>query len=84
MGNDKGFSVFEIINVIKKITNKNIPFVIEKRREGDPAVLFASSEKAKKLLDWHPEFNLESMIRHAWEWHKKLSLKPFLLIKSWK
>lgn len=42
----------------------------EGRRAGDPAVLIASSEKAKNILGWKPEHaDLEEIIASAWKWH---------------
>lgn len=71
LGNGIGYSVKEIIETARKITNQPIPTKIEKRRTGDPAVLVASSEKAKKILNWTPRYNLETIIADAWRWHKK-------------
>lgn len=71
LGNGTGFTVKEIIEASKKVTNFDIPVVIDKRRAGDPAVLIASSEKAKKLLNWEPAYtNIENIIKTAWTWHK--------------
>lgn len=50
LGNGVGFSVKEVIETAKKVTGKEIKVVEENRRAGDPAVLIASSEKAKKVL----------------------------------
>ena len=42
------------------------------RRAGDPAQLIASSEKAKKILGWKPQYtNVEQVIGTAWTWHQK-------------
>lgn len=72
LGNGKGFSVKEVINTAKKVTGINIKSEIVDRREGDPAVLVASSEKAIKGLGWKPKFNsLEKIIETAWRWHSK-------------
>ena len=71
LGNGTGFTVKEIIEASKKVTNFDIPVVMDKRRAGDPAVLIASSEKAKKLLNWEPAYtNIENIIKTAWTWHK--------------
>jgi len=71
LGNGTGFSVKEVIEVAKKITGFDIKAKITKRREGDPAVLIASSDKARNELGWNPKYNsLESIIGTAWEWHK--------------
>lgn len=71
LGNGKGFSVKEVIEVTRKVTGCEIKAEISKRRAGDPAVLVASSEKAQKELNWIPKYNsLETIIKTAWNWHK--------------
>ena len=71
LGNGNGYSVKEVIDVARKVTNFDICAVEEPRRSGDPAVLIASSEKAKSVLGWKPEFDsLEKIIEDAWNWHK--------------
>lgn len=71
LGNGKGFSVKEVIETARRVTGHAIPSVVEARRAGDPAVLVASSEKAKSELNWQPRFaQLETIIEHAWTWHK--------------
>lgn len=71
LGNGKGFSVKEVIELAREVTGHPIPAKIEARRAGDPAVLVASSEKAKKELGWKPKYNdLKTIISTAWEWHK--------------
>ena len=71
LGNGKGFSVKQVIDVARKVTNFDIPEVIADRREGDPAILIASSKKAKEILGWKPEHDsLEEIISSAWNWHK--------------
>lgn len=70
LGNGVGFSVREVIKTAEKVTGKPIKVVEEGRRAGDPAVLIASSEKAKKILGWKPEHDsLEEIIATAWKWH---------------
>jgi UDP-glucose 4-epimerase len=71
LGNGRGFSVKEVIDKAKKVTGINIPVEIGERRLGDPAILVASSEKAKEELNWNPKYNdLEKIIEDAWNWHK--------------
>jgi UDP-glucose 4-epimerase len=71
LGSGEGFSVREIIEVARKITGNSIPAEVKERRVGDPAVLIASSEKAKKILNWQPKYNsIEKIITDAWNWHK--------------
>lgn len=69
LGNSKGYSVKEIIEECRKVTGHEIPTIIGERREGDPPKLIASNEKAKKILNWEPRFNLNKIIKSAWEWH---------------
>ncbi|PYF03252.1 UDP-glucose 4-epimerase GalE [Ureibacillus chungkukjangi] len=70
LGNGNGYSVKEVIDVARKVTNHTIPAEVKERRAGDPAVLIASSEKAKNVIGWSPKFDsLEKIIADAWNWH---------------
>jgi UDP-glucose 4-epimerase len=70
LGNGQGFSVKEVIEIARTVTEREIKAVIEPRRAGDPATLVASSERARKELGWKPSRdNLEDIIRSAWNWH---------------
>ncbi len=70
LGNSKGYSVNEVINIAKRITGLPISVVESGRRPGDPAVLIASSDKIKKELGWKPRHeDLETIISTAWKWH---------------
>jgi len=72
LGNGNGFSVREVIETARKVTDREIPVVEGARRPGDPAQLIGSAEKAKKILGWNPKFNqLETIIATAWKWHQK-------------
>ncbi|WKY48611.1 UDP-glucose 4-epimerase GalE [Eubacteriaceae bacterium ES3] len=71
LGQGKGFSVREIIEKSKELTETE--FLVEEaaRRPGDPAVLIAESQKAKQELGWQPVYSdVETIIKTAWEWHK--------------
>lgn len=71
LGNGVGFTVKEVIETAREVTGHNIPSVVVPRRAGDPAVLIASSEKAKTILGWKPEnTKLETIIASAWNWHR--------------
>ena len=70
LGNGVGFSVREVIETAKKVTGKEIKVFEEERRAGDPAILIASSDKAKNILGWKPEYDdLSTIIETAWKWH---------------
>jgi UDP-glucose 4-epimerase len=69
LGNGRGFSNRQVIQVAEAITGKLIPVMEAPRREGDAAVLVASSEKIRRQLGWCPRFpDLEAIIGSAWAW----------------
>lgn len=71
LGNGLGFSVLDVIKAAKYVTGRKIPVKISARRPGDPAWLVAASTKARKVLGWKPQYaEIETIIRHAWEWHE--------------
>lgn len=71
LGSGVGFSVKEIVSAAEKATGFEIPKEFGPRRAGDPAKLIASSQKAKEVLHWKPEFdNIDDIIKTAWLWHK--------------
>ncbi|GFN33072.1 UDP-glucose 4-epimerase GalE [Paenibacillus xylaniclasticus] len=70
LGSGQGFSVKQVIDIAREVTEREIPVVVEQRRAGDPAILIASSEKARTELGWKPKRDrLEEIIRSAWQWH---------------
>ena len=71
LGNGVGFSNKEVVDVARAVTGHPIPAEIGPRRPGDPARLVASSEKAKTVLGWDPQYaDLNTIISTAWQWHK--------------
>lgn len=72
LGSGEGYSILEMIAAAEKATGKNIPYEIVDRRPGDPAVLIASNEKAKNLLNWSPKYTaVEDIISSAWKFHER-------------
>ncbi|MGD9278272.1 MAG: UDP-glucose 4-epimerase GalE, partial [Desulfobacterales bacterium] len=72
LGNNRGYSVREVIELARKVTGKPIPAIEADKRPGDPAVLIASSDKIKEALGWKPQYeDLETIIKTAWVWHRK-------------
>lgn len=73
LGNGNGFSVLEMLNAAKKVTNVDIKSEVVKKREGDPASVVAASEKARDILGWKPEYtDVEKIIETAWNWYRSL------------
>ena len=72
LGTKSGNSVKEVFAVCEKVKGTSIPLEICPRRDGDPATLVADNSKAKEILDWTPENNLEYSVKTAYEWEKVL------------
>ncbi len=74
LGNEKGTSVLEVIDAVKRIVGKEFTVTCADRRAGDPAKLVGSSEKAGKILGWKPIYgDVETIVEHAWKWHEHAS-----------
>jgi UDP-glucose 4-epimerase len=72
VGNSRGFSILEVIDVAEHITGRKISRTLGPRRPGDPAVLVASKEKLKHALGWEASHSsLEEIIQSAWTWKQK-------------
>lgn len=72
LGNGSGYSVREIIETVKRVSKRDFKIKEAKRREGDPPVLIADSQKAKEILGWDTQYpDIETIIKTAWDWHSK-------------
>jgi len=75
LGNGKGFSVREVIDMVKKVTKIDFKVSEKERRAGDPPELIADSKKAREILKWEPKyFDLETIVTSAWNWHKQFKV----------
>jgi UDP-glucose 4-epimerase len=71
LGNGQGYSVKEVVEVSRQVTGEKIKSRVAERRDGDPSRLVASSDRARDLLDWQPQFPaLQDIIASAWSWHQ--------------
>ena len=71
LGNGRGFSVREVIAAVERVTGSRVPHDVQPRREGDPAVLLASSARARTELGWAPRHaELDVIVETAWRWHQ--------------
>ena len=68
LGAGKGYSVLELVTAFERLNNVKIPYCIKPRREGDLAAYWADASKAKKLLGWQTELELDDMVRDSWAW----------------
>ncbi|MFW9261846.1 UDP-glucose 4-epimerase GalE [Nostoc sp. CALU 546] len=72
LGNGSGFSVREVIAAAEQITGISIPVEERDRRPGDPPILIGTSEKARTILGWKPQYlSIQDIVTHAWQWHQK-------------
>jgi UDP-glucose-4-epimerase GalE len=71
IGTGRGASVREVVAAGEKITGQKIPSVAAPRRPGDPPELVARNAKAREVLGFLPEHDLESIVRTAWRWHER-------------
>jgi len=72
LGTGKGYSVREVVETARRITKSSFPVIEAPRREGDPPVLVAAVDRAKKVLGWAAESSsLDQIVGSAWEWHRR-------------
>ncbi|MDB9451168.1 MULTISPECIES: UDP-glucose 4-epimerase GalE [Dolichospermum] len=71
LGNGNGFSVREVIAAAEDVTGMVISVQECDRRIGDPPALIGTSEKARKILNWQPQYpGIKDIVSHAWQWHQ--------------
>ena len=76
LGNQRGFSVRQVIDAVQKISGRSFPVEIGPRRPGDAASLVADSSTARRLLGWRPaRAALETQITDAWHWQQSRAVK---------
>jgi UDP-glucose 4-epimerase len=72
LGNGNGFSVREMIATAQLVTHRSIAVLEGDHRPGDPPILVGSSEKARQILGWQPQYPLaKDILTHAWAWHQQ-------------
>ena len=72
VGTGTGHTVLEIIRAVEEVTGKKVPYTIGPRREGDPPVLVAASDKLRAMLGWKPQYtDLRQIVAHAWNFARK-------------
>jgi len=72
VGTGTGQSVLEVVRAVERAIGRKVPREIGARREGDPAVLVANSDKLKRTLGWKPKFTeIEDIVATAWQFEQK-------------
>jgi UDP-glucose 4-epimerase len=70
LGSGTGYSVREVIDTAREVTDIDIPVREADRRPGDPPQLVAAGEKIRTQLGWEPQKDLATMIEDAWTWYQ--------------
>lgn len=68
LGTGNGLSVLQLVKAFEQQNNKPVPFNIAPRRPGDIAACYADANKAKKLLGWQAELDVNAMVKDTWNW----------------
>jgi UDP-glucose 4-epimerase len=73
-GYGRGFSVLQVIETVKRVSQVDFPVRLAPRRFGDPAAIVAKADLIRNKLNWKPKLdNLETIVSHALAWEKKLA-----------
>jgi UDP-glucose-4-epimerase GalE len=71
LGNGRPYSVLDVLSAVTRVTGRPVPHAVAPRRAGDPAVLFASSDRIRAGLGWRPAYgDLDVIIKTAWTWRQ--------------
>mgnify|MGYP000863442258 FL=1 len=70
LGTGIGYSVLDLVHTFIKENNVDIPYKICPRRPGDIATCYADASRAKEVLGWVAEKDLNDMVRDSWNWQK--------------
>lgn len=72
LGNGNPISVRAVVDAVKRATGHDVPLTIGPRRPGDPAILFASSDRIKRELGWRPRFeDIDVIVSSAARWRER-------------
>jgi UDP-glucose 4-epimerase len=72
IGTGEGSSVKEILDTFQKVNNIDLNYVMGKRRSGDVDKIWASTEKANKMMGWKSKISIDEALKDSWNWEKKL------------
>ncbi len=82
-GYGQGYSVREVLNKVKEISEVDFSVIEVERRAGDPACVVAASDKIRQVLGWQPQHNsLEEIVSSALAWEKKSNTTKELVISN--
>jgi UDP-glucose-4-epimerase GalE len=71
LGNGRPTSVRDVLSSVERVTGRPVSFSVSPRRDGDPAALYASSDRARSELGWRPRFeDIDVIVETAWRWRE--------------
>ncbi|SFF54509.1 UDP-galactose 4-epimerase [Fontimonas thermophila] len=71
LGNGEGYSVRQVVKAVEDVIGHTLDIPVGPRRAGDPAILVASSRKAREVLGWMPQYpDIRRIVADAWAWHR--------------
>jgi UDP-glucose 4-epimerase len=74
LGTGNGITVLETIRAFEKVADRKLDYKIAGRREGDVVAVYASNEKAARILNWKPVYTIEDIMRTAWAWENRADI----------
>jgi UDP-glucose-4-epimerase GalE len=76
VGTGTGRTVMQVIGAAEEVTGQKVPYVMGRRRPGDPPSLVAGADKLRAALGWKPQYpDLRTIIEHAWNFARKHAAK---------
>ncbi len=70
LGIGQGVTVLEAIKAFEKVSGQSLNYEIGARRPGDVISIYSDYDKAKRLLEWTPQYTIEDIMRSAWKWEQ--------------
>lgn len=68
LGTGHGYSVLDVIHAFERACGKELPYEICPRRDGDIAETYCDASKAKELMGWEAQYDINDMCAHSWKW----------------
>ena len=73
LGIGNGVTVLELIAAFEKVSGQKLNYKIGPRRPGDVVAVYANNDKAKSIVGWKPQYDLDAMMDSDWRWEKALA-----------
>jgi UDP-glucose 4-epimerase len=71
LGNGRPYTVLEVIRAVEQVSGRTVAWTLGPRRDGDPAVLYASNARVRQALGWTPRYDdLRVIVDTAWKWRQ--------------